>query len=224
MPQIQTRLAASLEQPASEYHLFPDLFVEAVNRHWLAEGRVVLQVLPDSPLQTPSDWRNLAVHLTAELLLSGTYVGVCFDGDPGLDAHVLRWLGMIRTVVHQRGIADGVVELKWIMSPHATKPELSNLNTTWASFQAVTDADWVRDIWSNLQGDPFHYGCDLILSVYAANVWEVNPWELPLTIAAFLATLASAQAWLIPLGHDDGFLVGLHSGSPLHQMLNSQAR
>lgn len=221
MPRIQTRLAASQDQPASEYHLFPELFVEAVNRYWLSDDRVVLQVLPGSSLQTRSDWRSLGDRLTAELLLGSTYVGVCFDGNPGLDAQVLRWLSAIRSRVRRSGTADGVVELKWILSPHPTKPGLGNLNTTWTSFQASGDAAWVREIWSQREGDPFHYGCDLILSVYEANIWGANPWERPLTIEAFLATLGSAQGFIIPLGHDDGFLVGLYCGSRIHQTLQS---
>jgi len=94
-------------------------------------------------------------------------------------------------------------------------------NTTWTSILAFDDAPWLRDLWAEVVGDPFHYGCNRILSAYAANPWEGNPREQPLTIGAFLTTLDRAHGWLIPLDNDAGFLVGLHQGSALDRALRS---
>jgi hypothetical protein len=211
---MQTRatIAADVAHPALEYEGFPELFVEPINRYWLTGSRVVIRVLLEQQHRSLSEWAVLGQQLSAQLLTSGQYVGICFDGNPCFGEVIFDWLRSIREVANQKRVSDGVVELKWILSPHPVI-DRGNLNVTWTSIQAIQDSAWVKTIWAAANGNTFHVGCDLILTTYAMNAWRTNPWDEPLTIKDFLATLEHAEGWLIPLSHNDGYLLGLSQES-----------
>jgi len=197
----------------------PELFAERLETYWRDEQRAIFSLLFDAQQRTAANWRALGRALTDGLLADNSYVGLCFDGDPAFDDRVLGWLRTIRDHTNRARVEVGVIELKWILGPHAIK-QSSNLNTTWTSLQATPDAGWLQSFWDDLDSKYFHYGCDLILTAYPARIWDENPWDEPLTISAFLATIERASAWLIPLDGERGFLVGALAGSPLHRRLS----
>jgi hypothetical protein len=220
MLSISTKIIGPGKQDIINYPDIPELFAEAIERHWVRDDRVVLSVTLDQQQRIAANWRTLGQLLTEAFLAKSLYIGLCFDGDYAFDDHVLRWLQTIRDHTNRRRVEAGVVELKWILSPHAVAPS-SNLNTTWTSLQAAPDAGWLQTFWEDLDSKYFHVGCDMILTAYPAQVWDENPRGKPLTIGAFTATLDRAHSWLIPLSDERGFLVGTTQNSSLYQRLRN---
>lgn len=193
-------------QPLSADSGVPGIFKEALNERWQKQVRenIILEITLQSP--SKSEWNNLGKRLLEELLQLGGYVGACIDGQIPREI-VLNWLGHM-----QEPLKESVVELRWVTSLHSEMKGVTHTNFTWISMQPADAVSWLRTIWDTVESDWFDQGSDLMLSIYDINLPSLLQWEEPLTIQEFGKSLDWAQAWLVPLDGNLGFLIGL----PLH--------
>lgn len=201
---------ASPGHTTSELSGIPTLFKQGING-WLqnSPGAAVLALTLEH--HSEREWVELGNRLVANLLLLGSRYGVCLDGQCPVDV-VLSWSRSI-TETHSLGL----VQFNWMSSPHPVVASRHVENVTWCVIQDAAAKSWLMHLWQATGNELFHYGCDLIVAVYAVDKPVEIEWDQLMSIETFNETLPQAVSWLVPM--DVGFIVGLQVESDLYREL-----
>ncbi len=188
----------------SEDSGIPMLFVDPINDHWRKDSATILKIaLPDSEGPQGVDqraWIDVGQQLITDLLSIGENFGLCVDGDCPIEP-VLSWM---RSAAQTHEL--GVVKFDWVSSVHPMDTTRTTENISLIVVQEIGGSTWLPSLWADTESEWFHYGCDLMLTVYQkAPGLELE--REPSNPEEFGLTLGQAVAWLVP--RDFGFVIGL---------------
>jgi hypothetical protein len=215
-PKFTIRSSLAPGRPLLADQGMSSVYAELIDEYWRpkAASEIVDVLTRRQAEDREQDWTVLGTQLVRDLLTCGTHVGLSFNGQLGLDTE-LAWLPQF-----YRG-GPGIVDLKVTHTQHPTRSWFSK-NMTWNSLQAIDDQSWLVSLWASAKSMWFNHGCDLLLSIYNADVASAIKWDEPLTIAAFGRTLARAVGWMIPIDGNMGFVVGMPHESTLYANLSAE--
>lgn len=197
---IVSLVAKSGNQVGSD-SCIPELFLDSAISAWLGKPeRVILDVTTTS--RSGAEWRMLGQELISELMNLGQQIGVCIDGTFPIHLCLDVARSMFATTVPL------FLQLTQLNRPLPSKMG-SVQNSTWFSFQSTESGSWIKTIWTSLDSQWFNHGCDMMAAIYSRDVLAHRQWNDPVTVQLFGRTLEDAEAWLVPLEGNLGFLVGI---------------
>lgn len=193
----------------------PEVFREGLNASWSRRaGRIVAAAQTVERSRGP--WQDLGDALTQSILAASGIAGVMVEGQCG-GLPILSWLQRVRAAGRP---ALATIDLAVVPSP------VQGRGIPSCSFRVMQGAEgvhWIQAAWRVAEDNTFHAGCDLLLAGYDRAFSELDPRWTSLSVTQFMAALAGASAWLVPLDGYLGYVVGATSGTELHVLLERRS-